>query len=136
MWCIYVNQEGFLQSSFYLKAFLVASSFSSYTTYILSHMLPSFAYCNVVWSGHPKEEALETLLNFGCKLVLCGCCDHSASAACTELEMTTLNLKPSPYFIWPEDKQFWRGIFVAESSRWHLWNFQHLPMIFLTTTAT
>ena len=60
--------------------------------YLKSYILPSFDYCDVVWSGCTLENSchLERLLNFGCKIVLCRSRDCSSSAALRELQLTTL----------------------------------------------
>ena len=54
--------------------------------------------CNIVdivWSGCTKDEALrlETLLNFACRTVLRKCRDYSASAAHSELGLSTLSAR-------------------------------------------
>ena len=63
--------------------------------YLKSYILPSFDYCDVVWSGCTKDEALhlETLLNFACRTVLRKCRDYSASAARSELGLSTLSAR-------------------------------------------
>ena len=63
--------------------------------YLKSYILPSFDYYDVVWSGSNKDEALclETLLNFACHTVLCRHRDYSASAAHSELGLSTLFAK-------------------------------------------
>ena len=63
--------------------------------YLKSYILPSFDYCNVVWSGCIKDEALhlETMLNFACCTVLCRCRDYTASAARGELGLSTLSTR-------------------------------------------
>ena len=60
--------------------------------YLKSYILPSFDYCDVVWSGCTLENSrrLERLLNFGCKIVLRRSRDCSSSAALRELQLTTL----------------------------------------------
>ena len=63
--------------------------------YLKSYILPSFDYCDVVWSNCTQEESrrLETLLNFGCKVVLRRYRDYSSTAARKELNLTTLSLR-------------------------------------------
>ena len=63
--------------------------------YLKSYILPSFDYCDVVWSGCTKDEALrlETLLNFACRTVLHRRRDYSASAARSELGLSTLSTR-------------------------------------------
>ena len=63
--------------------------------YLKSYILPSFDYCDVVWSGCTKDEALqlETLLNFACRTVLHKCRDYSASAAHKQLDLSTLSCR-------------------------------------------
>jgi hypothetical protein len=60
--------------------------------FLKSYIIPCFDYCDIVWSGCTKKEAhrLETLLNFGCRLVLRRRRQYSASAARRELGLTTL----------------------------------------------
>ena len=60
--------------------------------YLKSYILPSFDYCDVVWSSCSQEESrrLETLFNFGCKVVLRRRRDYSSTAARKELNLTTL----------------------------------------------
>ena len=60
--------------------------------YLKSYILPSFDYCDVVWSSCSQEESrrLETLFNFGCKVVLRRRRDYSSTAARKELDLTTL----------------------------------------------
>ena len=42
----------------------------SLLTYLKSYILPHFDYCDVVWSSCTQESlCLESLLNFGCKIV-------------------------------------------------------------------
>ena len=55
----------------------------------------SFDYCDVAWSGCTKDEALrlETLLNFACRTVLRKRRDYSASAARSELGLSTLSAR-------------------------------------------
>ena len=40
--------------------------------FLKSYILPTFDYCDIVWSGCTKQEShrLETLLNFSCRTVL------------------------------------------------------------------
>ena len=49
-------------------------------------------YCDVVWSGCTQEEShrLESLLNYGCKIVLCRRRDSSSTVALQDLGLTTL----------------------------------------------
>ena len=63
--------------------------------YLKSNILPSFDYCDVVWSGCTKDEALrlETLLNVARCTVLCRHRDFSASAAHGELGLSTLSTR-------------------------------------------
>ena len=63
--------------------------------HLKSYILPSFDYCDVVWSGCTKDEALrlETLLNFACRTVLRRCRDYSASATRSELGLSTLSAR-------------------------------------------
>ena len=63
--------------------------------YLKSYILPSFDYCDVVWSNCTQEESrrLETLLNFGCKVVLRRYRHYSSTAARKELDLTTLSLR-------------------------------------------
>ena len=60
--------------------------------FLKSYILPTFDYCDIVWSGCTKNEArqLETLLNFSCRTVLRKRKDYSASAARRELGLPTL----------------------------------------------
>ena len=60
--------------------------------FLKSYILPTFDYCDIVWSGCTKHEArqLETLLNFSCRTVLRKRKDYSASAARRELGLPTL----------------------------------------------
>ena len=60
--------------------------------FLKANILPTFDYCDLVWSGCTKQEAcqLETLLNFSCRTVLCKRKDYSASAARRELGLPTL----------------------------------------------
>ena len=62
-------------------------------TYLKSYILPHFDYCDVVWSSCTQEESrrLESLLNFGCNIVLCKRRDFSSATALYELELATLN---------------------------------------------
>ena len=63
----------------------------------LSHayILPSFDYCDVVWSGCTKGEALplEILLNFACRTVLSRRRDYFASAARSDHGLSTLSAR-------------------------------------------
>ena len=63
--------------------------------YLKSYILPSFDYCDVVWSNCTQEESccLETLLNFGCKVVLRRYRYYSSTTARKELNLTTLSLR-------------------------------------------
>ena len=63
--------------------------------YLKSYILPSFDYCDVVWSGCTEGEALhlEILLNFACRTVLCRRKDYSASAAHSKLGLSTLSAR-------------------------------------------
>ena len=63
--------------------------------YLQSDVLPLFDYCDIVWSSCTQEESrrLKTLLNFVCKLVPHRSRDSSASAARSELNLTTLSLR-------------------------------------------
>ena len=63
--------------------------------YLKSYILPSFNYCDVVWSGYTKDEILrlETLLNFACRTVLHRRRDYSASTAHGELGLSTLSTR-------------------------------------------
>ena len=63
--------------------------------YLKSYILPSFDYCDVVWSGCTKGEALhlEILLNFACRTVLRRRRDYSASAAHSKLGLSTLSAR-------------------------------------------
>ena len=60
--------------------------------YLKSCILPSFDYCDVVWSGCTLENSrcLERLMNFTCKLALRRSRDWSSSAALRDLQLTTL----------------------------------------------
>ena len=60
--------------------------------YLKSYILPSFDYCDVVWSGCTLENShrLERLMNYACKLVLRRSRDCSSSAALRDLQLTTL----------------------------------------------
>ena len=60
--------------------------------FLKSYILPSFDYCDVVWSGCSKSEAyrLETLLNYACRTVLRRRKGSSASVARRELGLSTL----------------------------------------------
>ena len=64
-------------------------------TYLKSYILPHFDYCDVVWSGCTQDESchLESLLNFGCKIVLHRRRDSSSTAALQEIGLTTLRRK-------------------------------------------
>ena len=68
---------------------------SRFLLYLKSYILPSFDYCDVVWSGYTKDEALqlETLLNFASRTVLRKRRDYSASAACKQLGLSTLSCR-------------------------------------------
>ena len=70
--------------------------------YLKSYILPSFDYCDVVWSGCTRNEALrlETLLNFACHTVLRRRRDYSASSARGELGLSTLPQEESS--TWPK----------------------------------
>ena len=61
--------------------------------YVKSCIFPSFDYCDVVWSGCTKAEALrlQTLFNFACRTVLHRRRDYSASAAHRQLGLSTLS---------------------------------------------
>ena len=63
--------------------------------YLKSYILPTFDYCDVVWSGCTRDEALrlETLLNFACRTVLRRRRDYSASSARGELGLSTLSAR-------------------------------------------
>ena len=63
--------------------------------YLKSYILPSFDYCDVVWSGCTKDEALrlEALLNFACRTVIRKRRDYSASAARKQLGLSTLSCR-------------------------------------------
>ena len=63
--------------------------------YVKSYILPSFDYCDVVWSGCTKAEALrlQTLFNFACRIVLRRRRDYSASAARRQLGLSTLSAR-------------------------------------------
>ena len=63
--------------------------------YLKSYILTCFDYCDVVWSGCTKDEALclETLLNFACRTDLCRHRDYSASAVCSEFGLSTLSTR-------------------------------------------
>ena len=60
--------------------------------FLKSYILPTFDYCDIVWSGCTKQEShrLETLLNFSCRTVLRRRRDYSATAARRELGLSTL----------------------------------------------
>ena len=60
--------------------------------FLKSYILPTFDYCDIVWSGCTKQESdrLETLLNFSCRTVLRRCRDYSATAAQRERGLSTL----------------------------------------------
>ena len=60
--------------------------------FLKAYILPTFDYCDIVWSRCTKQEArqLETLLNFSCRTVLRKRKDYSASAARIELGLPTL----------------------------------------------
>ena len=60
--------------------------------YLKSYILPHFDYCDVVWAGCTQKDShwLETLLNFGCKIVLCRCRASSSATALRDLGLTTL----------------------------------------------
>ena len=61
--------------------------------YFKSYVIPTFAYCDVVWSSCTNAEAkrLETLFNYGCRLVLRKPRLYSASSARQELAFTPLS---------------------------------------------
>ena len=61
--------------------------------YLKSYILPHFDYCDVVWIGCTKAESLrlESLLNFACQTVLHRFKFSSASAARSELGLSTLS---------------------------------------------
>ena len=67
--------------------------------YLKSYILPSFDYCDVIWSGCTRDEPLcwETLLNFACRTVLHRHRDYSASAARSELGLSTLSARRKLY---------------------------------------
>ena len=59
--------------------------------YRKSYILPSFDYCNVVWSRCTKDKALRLeTLNFACRTVLHRHRDYSASAVRSGLGLSTL----------------------------------------------
>ena len=61
--------------------------------YFKSYILPHFDYCDVVWAGCTQKDShrLETLLNFGCKIVLRRCRASSSAIALRDLGLTTLS---------------------------------------------
>ena len=61
--------------------------------YFKSYVIPTFHYCDVVWSDCTTSEAkrLDTLFNYGCRLVLHKPRFYSASSARQELQFTTLS---------------------------------------------
>ena len=67
--------------------------------YLKSYILPHFDYCDVVWSGCTRKDShrLETLLNFGCKIVLRRCCASSSATALLDLGLTTLSSSRKPH---------------------------------------
>ena len=83
-------------------------------TYLKSYILPHFDYCDVVWSGCTQGESrrLESLLNFGCKIVLHRHRDSSSTAALQELGLTTLTLRRKLHMA--------QCIFAAYPPRLHL----------------
>ena len=60
--------------------------------YLKSYILLHFDYCDVVWSSCTQEESrrLESLWNYGCKMVLLRHRDSSSTAARQDLGLTTL----------------------------------------------
>ena len=85
----------FVRSPVASISFVAFLGFSLSLSSISTYNLPSFNYCNVVWSGCTKGEALhlEILLNFACRTVLRRRRDYSASAAHGELGLSTLSAK-------------------------------------------
>ena len=61
--------------------------------YFKSYVISTFDYCDVVWSSCTNAEAkcLETLFNYGCRLVLRKPRFYSASSARQELAFTPLS---------------------------------------------
>ena len=61
--------------------------------YFKSYVIPTFDYCDVVWSNCTTSEAkcLETLFNYGCRLVLHKPRLYSTSSARQALQFTTLS---------------------------------------------
>ena len=61
--------------------------------YFKSYVIPTFDYCDVVWSNCTTSEAkrLDTLFNYGCRLVLHKPRLYSASSTRQELQFTTLS---------------------------------------------
>ena len=61
--------------------------------FLNSYILPHFDYCDVVWSSCSKSQCLrlESLLNFACRAVLRRSRHSSASAARSELGLSTLS---------------------------------------------
>ena len=60
--------------------------------FLKSYILPSFDYCDIVWSGCTKQQSLclESLLTIGCRIVLHRNRNSSASAVRKELGLPTL----------------------------------------------
>ena len=63
--------------------------------FLKSYILPVFDYGDVVWASCTKKEAqqMETLLNYACRVVLHRRKHESATAARSELGMTTLTVR-------------------------------------------
>ena len=87
-------------TSFAVCLFLPQPLFLLFTK---SYIIPSFDYCDIVWSGCTKTKAnrLENLLNYACRIVLHRSKRSSASAARREPGLSTL---ASP--LWPPGGNF------------------------------
>ena len=63
--------------------------------FLKSYILPVLDYCDVVWNSCTKKDAqhLESLLNFACRVVLHRGKQESATAARSDLGLTTLGVR-------------------------------------------
>ena len=63
--------------------------------FLKSYILPVLDYCDVVWNSCTKKDAqhLESLLNFACRVVLHRGKHESATAARSDLGLTTLGVR-------------------------------------------
>ena len=96
--------------------------------FLKSYILPSFEYCNVVWSGCTKNEALrlKTPLNFACRTVLHERRDFSASTARKQLGLSTLSFRRKLHLaqtmfkcLLSQSPQYLSQLFSAPSSHYN-----------------